>query len=118
MHEGEQTNLDELAGKVIVITGYDIVNSTLADAKEGDTFASVDAILVSKKEKIWFNTSSTYVKGKLDEIKEFLPIQCRVEKGLSKNKKKYFNLVPVIAEDEGTLIKWFNKKPDDGGVAA
>jgi len=105
-HQGDQTNLDDLAGKTIIIVDYTIAPSTLDTAKEGDTFASVDAIDVKDKSRIWFNTSSKYVLEKLDEIKTFLPIQCIVEKGKSQKGMKYFNLIPAKTQDGVPLAKW------------
>jgi hypothetical protein len=109
-HQGDQTNLDDLAGRKIVILDFNLSPSTLDTAKPGDMYAAVNAIDVEKKSRIWFNTSSKYVQEKLDEIKTHLPIQCIVEKGKSQKGMKYFNLIPAKAQDEVPLIVYGQKR--------
>ncbi len=87
--EGEQAAVEELVGKVIVVEKFGFLPSKY---QEGQQYATVQ-VQLDNGNKAWFNTGSGPILDSLAQIKDKLPVRCKIEKRkASKSGMRYFVL--------------------------
>jgi len=86
--EGTQRNVEELVGKTIVIEQFGTRPSQYGKDKE---YATVQ-IIEDNGAKSWFNTGSGPILDALNQVKDKLPVRCKIGQGKSKTGQRYFTL--------------------------
>ena len=84
--EGEQTWVDEILGKPIVIERFSMRKSRFGDGQFATVQISVDG------EKRWFNTGSGPILDTLEQIQDCLPVRCKVARRKSAEGRRYYVL--------------------------
>lgn len=86
--EGPQRNVEELVGRVVVIEQFGLRPSQYEGRED---YATVQ-IISDNGEKAWFNTGSGPILDALKQVKDKLPVRCRIAQKKSEKGRRYFAL--------------------------